>query len=47
MLDHGGGLRYNVFTQARDGGLLEEVQRSEEAEGRHLDHNACVKELLK
>ena len=47
MLDDGGGLADNVFSQARDGGLLEEVQRSEEAEGRHLDHNACVKELLK
>ena len=47
MLDHGGGLAVNIFSQARDGGLPEEVQRSEEAEGRHLDHNACVEELLK
>ena len=47
MLDDRGGLADNVFSQARDGGLPEEVQRSEEAEGRHLDHNACVEELLK
>ena len=33
--------------QARDGGLLEEVQREEEAERSHLDHHACLKELLK
>ena len=33
--------------QARDGGLLEEVQREEEAERSHLDHHACLEELLK
>merc|ERR1712037_427597 len=32
--------------QARDGGLLEEVQREEEAERSHLDHRACLEELL-
>ena len=36
-----------MFLQARDGGLLEEVQREEEAEGSHLDHDACLEELLK
>ena len=35
------------IVQARDGGLLEEVQREEEAERSHLDHHACLEELLK
>ena len=33
--------------QARDGGLLEEVQREEEAERRHPHHHARLQELLK
>ena len=33
--------------QTRDCGLLEEIQCKKEAEGGNLDHNACVKELLK
>ena len=36
-----------ILVQARDGGLLEEVQRAKEAEGGNLDHHACLEELLK
>ena len=40
-------LIFSPFIQTGDGGLLEEVQRPAEAEGRHPHHHARLEELFK